>query len=80
MVIKVKDDILGEIAFRIPKGYRFVPLNEYAKRRRRAMRTDDWDDLENVYIFDPGLKGKQRFLPISCMPYRWRCFVEKVAS
>lgn len=72
--VTVKDSQYGSLTYKIPDGYRHVPHKEFAKRRSRCMRKDNWKDLENVQLLDNG-----KLMSISCAPYVWRCFVEKVS-
>lgn len=73
---KVKDEILGECEFNIPDGWRFVPVAEFARRRKKAVKSENWNGLDKVRLWDG---DTNKFLPISSAPYRWRVFVEQIS-
>lgn len=86
-VAVIKDSRFGNMTVKLPKGYRHVPLKEFVKRRKACFDAEEqadeeagetgWEDLENVRLYDSSTK---RFLSISCQPYCWRIFVEKVSK
>jgi len=86
-VAVVSDDLFGEMKIKLPKGYRHVPLEEFVERRTACFEEEEfaddeagetgWEDLANVRLYDSSTK---QLLDISCQPYRWRVFVEKVES
>lgn len=81
----VDDDVFGKLKLAFPRGYRHVPVAEFAERRRKCLAREceeanpgsAWDDLRNIKLYDTETK---EFLQISGMPYRWRLFVEKLPS
>lgn len=86
-VAVIKDSRFGSMTVKLPKGYRHVPLREFAKRRKACFDSEEqadeeagetgWEDLENVRLYDSSTK---QFMDISCQPYCWRVFVEKVVK
>lgn len=84
-LVSVPDDIFGQMEFHIPDGYRHVPVGEFAKRQRACFRRQErartekaeesaFDDLDGVYLWDSDTGD---LMDISCMPCRWRIFVER---
>ena len=82
----VEDDLFGKMRIKLPKGYRHVPVEEFAERRTACFDAEEdadddagetgWEDLENVRLYDSSTK---ELMDISCAQYRWRIFVEKVS-
>lgn len=82
--ISVDCEPYGTQEFDIPDGYRHVPVEEFAERKRACIALEDededenpWIDLDRVTLYDTSTK---EHMPISCAPYFWRIFVERLAT